>query len=412
MSSDSAVGRAATSTGCPAHAGRTPLYGPEFTEEPQRVYAQLRHHGSVAPVELAPGVSATLVIGYDTALEVLRNPATFSKDPSSWQRAVPPSSPVLPIMGYRPNCQFGDGNEHARLREAITDSLGRVNPNALREHVEHTAQALINDFGPTGEADLRAEYAELLPLRVLIQLFGCPPDDEQRILADVREIWHGPNAEEADRDLDTYLRDLVSLKRERPGLDLTSWLMAHAAHLTDEEMRHQLGLFVRVGLTAEQNLITNALRLLLCGERFAGDLTGGTLPVEDALDEVLWTEPPLANYAMTYPTRDVDLARVRLVRDQPVVISLVAANTDAKSASACTVGNRAHLAFGAGPHSCPAQRLARLIASVALEQLLDRLPEMRLAQPADQLTWHAGPFQRALTALPVRFPPVAAIPLA
>ncbi len=59
------------------------------------------------------------------------------------------------------------------------------------------------------------------------------------------------------------------------------------------------------GTEPQQNLIAGALRLLLSDDRFAGTLSGGSLPVEDALDEVLWTDPPMANYAVHYPVRDV-----------------------------------------------------------------------------------------------------------
>jgi cytochrome P450 len=399
---------AVPSPGWPAH-DTVPLHGPEFAENPGRVYAELRRHGPAAPVELAPGVSAMLVTAYDTALDVLRSPATFSKDSRRWQKKVPADSPVLPMMGYRPNCQFSDGEQHARLRGAVTDSLSSINPNALRDLVEHSADTLINDFAPNGEADLLSEYAGLLPQLVFTWLFGCPPDYGQRLLADMRRIFDASDAADADSantDLAECLRELVDLKRTRPGADVTSWLMAHPAQLNDEEMLHQLFVLLGSGIEAEQNLIANALRLLLSDDRFAGDLSGGTLPVEDALDEVLWTDPPVANFAITYPTRDVDIAGIELPQDEPVVISLAAANTDPKWTSAPTAGNRAHLAFGAGPHTCPAQRPARLIASVAIEKLLDRLPDMRLARGADRLEWRPGPFHRALTALPVCFPPV------
>ncbi|MEV5839897.1 cytochrome P450, partial [Nocardia sp. NPDC052112] len=70
-------------------------------------------------------------------------------------------------------------------------------------------------------------------------------------------------------------------------------------------------------------------------------------------------------------------------------------------------GNRSHLAWGIGPHACPAQSLAYLIAKDAIDQLLDALPEIRLAIPADEAAWRPGPFHRSLVALPVTFPPSA-----
>ncbi len=130
------------------------------------------------------------------------------------------------------------------------------------------------------------------------------------------------------------------------------------------------------------------------------------MPVEDALDEVLWLDPPMANYGVHYPVHDLDFGGVRLREGEPVVISYAAANNDPGLVAEQRGGNRAHLAWSAGPHTCPAKDSARLIAAVAVEKLLDRVPDLELAVPADRLVWRPGPFHRALTALPVRFPPV------
>jgi hypothetical protein len=128
------------------------------------------------------------------------------------------------------------------------------------------------------------------------------------------------------------------------------------------------------------------------------------MSVEDALDEVLWTDPPLANFGVTYPVEPLDFHGVKLPADQPVVISFAAANNDPSTLADQRAGNRAHLAWGIGPHTCPAQGQARIIATVAIEKLLDGLPDMELAVPAEDLTWRPGFIQRALSSLPVRFP--------
>ncbi|WFB06987.1 cytochrome P450 [Streptomyces sp. LX-29] len=403
--------------GCPAHAGGpghagagVPIYGPDFAADPHSVYARLRQYGQVVPVELAPGVQANLVLGYQAALEVLRSPEKFGKDARRWKALadgrVPPDSPVVPMMHYRPNCLFSDGEAHRRLRSAVTDSMERVDPNAMRGYVEHAADTLIDRFATTGQADLLGEYAKILPLLVFNQVFGCPPALGERLVEGMSGIFDGVDAERANALLTETLLELVALKRRHPGPDIISWMMAHPVRLSDEEMIHQLVVLMGAGTQPQQNLIANALRLLLSDERFAGDLAGGSLPVDDALDEVLWLDPPMANYAVHYPLHDMDFAGVRLREGEPVVVSLAAANNDPVLASDHRTGNRAHLAWSAGPHVCPAKDSARLAAGIAVEKLLDRIPDMELAVPADQLQWRPGPFHRAMTALPVRFPPV------
>ncbi|MFK0251251.1 cytochrome P450 [Amycolatopsis azurea] len=395
--------------GCPAHATRTPLYDEEFAANPAGVYARMRReHGHVAPVELAPGVNASLVLSYEAALDVLRSPQTYPRDPRRWQANQPPDNPVMPMMGYRPNCLFTDGAVHARYRSAVTDSISRVNPHALLGYVEKAARELIAKFSRNGRADLLTEYAGTLSLQVFNHLFGCPPELGERLTAGMRGIFDMVDPERANAELTAAMLDLLALKRRQPSQDVPSWMMAHPSRLTDEEMLHQLVLLMGAGTEPQQNLIANGLRLLLVDERFAGDLAGGSLHVEDALEEILWSDPPMANYSAGYPYPAADLMGTRLPADEPVVISFAAANTDPELGDAQRAGNRAHVAWSAGVHSCPAQGPARLIATTAIETLLDALPDVRLAVPDAELRWRPGPFHRALAGLPVLFTPVVA----
>jgi len=388
----------------PAKGGRIPIYGPEFAADPQRVYAELRSYGPVAPVELSPGVPGMLVTGYEAALEVLRDPGRFPRDARRWQEGIPADCPILPIMAYRPTCNLTDDPLRSRLRDAVTDSLDRVDQNVLRDFVERSADELIGRIGPKGEADLLADYAVILPLLVFNLLCGCPAELGDRMVAAIREVLKWENSEEANMNLALAVLELMALKRENPGPNVTTWLMDHPAELTDEEVAHQLVMLVGAGSELAQNLIANTLRLLLSDERFAGDLSGGNLTVEDALDEVLWVDPPLANFGVSYPVEPTSFHGVELPADQPVVISFAAANNDPSTLTEHRAGNRAHLSWGVGPHTCPAQGHARVLATVAIEKLLDALPDMELAVPVDELVWRPGFIKRALSSLPVRFP--------
>ncbi len=397
--------------GCPAHQGSIPLYTPEFAADPEAFYEELRRNGPAAPVEVAPGVDAMLVTGYAAALRVLQTPDLFAKDSRRWRALnegrVPEDSPVLPMMAYRPNCLFTDGAEHLRLRQAVTDSLAQVDPHQLSRQVERVAGYLIDQFSSRGEVDLLNDYAKVLPLLVFNQLFGCPGEIGDKILYGMSAIFDGVDTENANAQLTEGLMTLISHKRARPGNDVTSWLIAHGAGLNDEEMVHQLVMLMGAGTEPQRNLIANSLRLLLADDKYAAQGFGAGLLVEDALDDVLWNTPPIANYSPHYPVQDVDLDGVRVAAGDPVLISFAAANTDpAMDSSRQMLSKRAHLAWGAGPHVCPAKDPARLIAMTAIEKLLNRLPDVELAVPAGHLAWRSGPFHRALESLPARFAPV------
>ncbi len=411
--------------GCPAHTGgpahggpvggrgaAVPLYGADFAADPHAFYARLRAMGPIAPVELSPGVGAYLVTSYTLALEVQRDTERFAKDPRNWRALnegeVPQDCPVLPMLMYRPNALFTDGEEHARFRGAINDSLGRVDVHALSEFVERSADMLIDAFAGRGEADLLSEYAAIIPLLVFNQLFGSPPEKGRELVRTVTALFDvGPESARANDQMLGYMADLVAVKRREPGPDVTSWMIAHPSRLTDEELIEQMGLLLAAGTEPQLNLIANALRLLLSDDRFAGELSGGSLPVQDALDEVLWSDPPMANFGTRFVRYDVEVGGVRLRRGDAVLTSYAAANTDPQLTSGGRLGNRAHLAWSVGSHRCPAESPSRVIASVAIEKLLDRLPDVELAVPAERLAWRTGPFHRALVALPVRFPVVA-----
>ncbi|MFJ6934896.1 cytochrome P450 [Streptomyces sp. NPDC101132] len=397
--------------GCPAHTpgGRVPLYGPEFAADPQAYYDYLRHYGPTAPVELAPGVEATLVTDYPTALHLLQDNGSFRKDARRWRAfnegLVPPDSPVAPLLAYRPNCMFSDGAEHLRLRQAITDSMARVDMNRLSRSTEQISDYLISQFGARGSADLLGDYARQLPLFVFNQLFGCPADVGDRVLFGISGMFDGVNAEKATEVLFQAVHELVALKRARPGEDVTSWLMQHQARLTDEEMVHQLALLLGAGAEPLRNLIGNTLHRLLTDDRYAD---GGGL-IGEALDDTLWDNPPMANYAPHYPAADMEFGGRQVRAGDLMLVSFAAANTGPALAASRQAGsNRSHLAWSAGPHGCPSKDPARHITVTAVEHLFNRLPDVQLAVPEDSLVWRPGPFNRALAALPARFTPVSA----
>ncbi|MEU1980644.1 cytochrome P450 [Nocardia sp. NPDC019395] len=398
-------GRAKTSSG-PGDEHRIALYTPEFAAHPHRAYREMReHYGSLVPVELAPGVPATLVIGYRTALRILNDPDRFPADPRAWEQTVAEDCPVLPVLQWRPNAPRSAGREHARYRGATTAALDGVDLHAARRTVEQFAVPLINKFCSSGSADLVREYAFPLTFEVINAMLGCPPEISERAAAATAAIFDGVHAEEGNRMFGEAVHDLVDSKRSAPGDDITTRLLHDPAGFDEAEMLHQVIALYGVGMGPMQSLIINALRLMLTDNRFADDMLGGAVSTRDALDDVLFDDPPLPNASVTYPRQPVLIENAWLPAHQPVVISLAGCNNDPEIRTGNHTGNRAHLAWGAGPHACPAQHTAYVVAQEAIDQLLDALPEIRLAIPGEELAWRPGPLHRTLATLPVTFPP-------
>lgn len=399
----------------PSAPARCPMHGADFAADPQGSYDKLRAHGPAAPVELAPGVDATLVVQHEMALRVLQNTTLFARDSRRWaalnEGRISLDSPVLPMMAYRPNVLFTDGAVHLRLRKAVTESLAKLNISRIRRDVEPIADYLIDQFSERGRADLLNDYAKLIPLLLFNKMFGCPADIGDRLNTGMSAMFDGQDdAIKGIEIVATCLQELITLKRREPGDDVTSWLIQHSAGLNDEELRDQLIVLMGAGLEPQRNLIASSLLLLLSdgpSERGSGML------VEEAIDHVLWNNPPIANYATHYPLQDVDLGGVPVDANTPVVISFAAANSDPALNEARQMASKgAHLAFGAGPHACPAKDPALVIALTAIEKILNALPDLTLSVPQDSLLWRPGPFHRALVSLPVRFSPTPATRIA
>ncbi len=387
------------------------LHGPAFAADPHGHYELLRQYGPVAPVEIAPGVEALLVTDYQAALDVLRDPDTFSKDPRAWQQTVPADSPVLPALAWRPTALFSDGEVHDRYRQVITDSLALIEPHTLQARVTEVAHQLIDRFEGAGSADLIAEYARRLPLFVFNTWFGVPQEDSDRLVAGIAGMMESAGgATAAYADLVSVVTEMVAERRTRPTRDLASWFLNHPAGLDNDEVVRQITLTMITGHEPTTNLIGNALLRVLTDARYAGSLFGGVMTAHEAINEVLWHEPPLSNLSAHYPRYDITLHGTEIAAGSLVMVSYAAVNSQAappaEDGGQPRSGENAHLAWAAGPHACPARQPALLIAITAVEQLTSRLGDLELALPQSELLWRPGPFHRALVHLPVRFAPV------
>ncbi|MET7637384.1 cytochrome P450 [Streptomyces sp. NPDC005438] len=390
------------------------LHGPEFAKDPHAVYARLREYGALAPVEISPGVGAMLVTDYRAALDLLNDPVTWSKDSREWQKTVPGDSPVLPMLGWRPNMLFNDGETHSRYRRAIVDSLDMVEPHELRSTVVQLADTLIARFAADGTVDLIGQYARVLPLLIFNRLFGMPDSYSDRLVNSLAMMMESDptHAAEGNAAFESYIGELIGSKKQQRGHDLTSWLMDHPSGLADEEIVHQIVLTMGAGHEPTTNLIGNALARMLSDDRYYSTLSGGALTPRDAIHDVLQNEPPMSNYSAHYPRRDVFFHGTWVRTGQLVLVSYAAANAQfgrqlpGTGGGAYASGGGSHLAWSAGPHSCPAKQPGLLIAMTAIERLTAWLSDIELTVTHDQLAWRQGPFHRALTELPARFTPL------
>lgn len=394
-----------------------PLFGARFRGEPASLYRELRReHGEVVPVLLDGDVPAWLVLGYRELHQVTSDPELFSRDSARWNQwpRIPADWPLLPVISPEQPSVLGTVGERHRQRAAlIEEALEAVEPLELRGHVERFADELIDGVCGVGAADLVGQFAAPLPVRVLAHLFGFREEHGPGLVAALNDILDGQDrAMAAEGYLRTAMARLVAERRQQPGDDVVSRLLANARayEVTVEEVTHDVMVMLAVGHQPTADWIGNSLRLMLTDQRFAASLFGGRSSVAEAMNEVLWEDTPIQNMAGRWTARDTRLGGRVLRAGDLVILGLQGANSDPRvrtHGSALTGGNNAHFSFGHGDHRCPfpAQETAEVIARTGIEVVLDRLPDLDLAIPPTSLTRRASPWLRGLVELPVRFTP-------
>lgn len=403
--------------GCPAHGlgpgGLHRLYGPEAADL-GALYEKLRaEHGTVAPVLLHDDVPMWVVLGHTENLHMVRTPSQFCRDSRMWtpllEGMVKPDHPLMPHIAWQPIASHAEGDEHLRLRGAVTGAMSTIDHRGIRRHINRYTQILVNGFCETGRAELVGQFAEHLPMAVLCEILGMPDEYNERMVEAARDALKGTETAIASHQ---YVMDalgrLTTRRRARPEEDFTSHLITHPAGLTDDEVREHLRLVLFAAYEATTNLLANALRMVLTDPRFRAQLNGGQMTVPEAVEQSLWDEPPFSTVFAYFAKQDTELGGQRIRKGDGLLFAPAPGNVDPRvrpDLKANMMGNRSHLAFGGGPHECPGQDIGRAIADTGVDALLMRLPDIELDCDEDELSWTASIASRHLVELPSQFAP-------
>ncbi|GGU97338.1 cytochrome P450 [Actinomadura cremea] len=382
--------------------------------DPAEFYRWLhREHGPVVPVLLDGDVPAWFVIGYRELHQITADDGRFARDCRRWNawHRVPDDWPLMPYVGWTPSVMFAEGDAHRRRAGAIGDALGAVDPPVLAGLCARECDALVTEFVGDGKADLVEQYSHRVPLRIIARLFGLAGDEIPELVRDVAESLDvGDRAARAHERIHARMRGLVEARGRCPAQDVPSVLLGHAAGLTPDEITIDLLVVMAAAQQPTGNWIANALRLILEDDQLNASVQGGRLSVDQALRRVLWDDTPTQNFIGRWAVQGCDLSGHRISAGDLMVMGLAAANRDPRARSAGghrDAATRAYMSFGHGEHGCPypGPRLALMIARTAIEVLLDRLPDVALAVPADELEWRPSFWMRGLHDLPVTFDP-------
>ncbi|HZU56431.1 MAG TPA: cytochrome P450 [Actinocrinis sp.] len=390
-----------------------PLPGSSY-RGPAPQYAKMRARCPVTRVPSDGGADTWVVTGYEQA-------RALSADPRLSRAAAcaPGAAHVGGTMFTPPDMIISlDDPEHARLRKLVVRAFTARRVEELRPRVQQMSDTLLDAVAAGGApADLVESYTLPLPSAVIGELLGVPSED----LADFAR-WarafatvggDGQAAQEGLAKLSEYIVGLIARKRAEPGQDMLSALIA----ARDQQDRLSEAELVTFGFTligagfdtTASHLANSVLTLVADHPQWWRWLAEDRSRVPAAVEELLRAVNLFATDTTGFPrvaTADIEVAGETIREGEPVMIVLSAANRDPAvfddpdRLDLARTPNP-HIAFGHGIHHCLGMQLARIELQIALDGLLRRFPDLRLAVPESELEWHTGEVNHTLVALPV-----------
>lgn len=367
-------------------------------------YTPLRDAAARCPVVTAPNGSVVITGAQHVA-------AVF-KDSGAFRSELRP-----PKEGTQPSLVHLDGDEHTRMRKLVVKAF---TPRAVKnvEAPTHAiAHELIDGFVTRGTADMCTEFAFLLPAMVIAELVGIPGGDRSQFVqwADDAITAAGPNSSgyaATDPELRSYVLRIIDQRRETPGEDLLSQLIGvHDGEdrLSTDELVSLVRMLILAGTDTTANLIGSMLHQLLSDRSRWERLRSDRTLIPNVVEETLRYDPPLY-WVPRKAAADVEIAGTQIPRGTLVCNAVGHANRDLEGLDRPyewdmdrpAERNRTHQTFGFGEHFCIGSSLARLEATVVLEVLLDRLPDISLA---DEYAYqpHGPLMMRGVKSMPVTF---------
>jgi cytochrome P450 len=262
--------------------------------------------------------------------------------------------------------------------------------------------------------DLIDHFAYPLPLTVICELLGIPPEDRDDFRGWTAVIVAGAagdvNPIPAMLEMSRYIRRLIVAKRAAPDEALLSGLIEATdagERLTEDELTSMVFLLLLAGHETTVNLIGNGLFLLLQRPDEAAALRADPQLTPAAIEEFLRYESPVKTSTMRRAVQEVTYDGVTIPEGAVVLVALGSANRDGDAFPGADKlelrrADGPSLAFGHGIHYCLGAPLARLEGQIAIDALLARFPGLSAAEPLDSLPWITGVLIRGLTRLPAR----------
>ncbi|MGW5788653.1 cytochrome P450 [Streptomyces sp. NPDC003757] len=394
----------------------------EFAANPYPVYRMMRES---APLVRHEATQSWIVSRYEDVERVFKDRAgQFTTENYDWQ--------LEPVHG-RTILQLS-GREHAVRRALVAPAFrGADLQERFLPVIERNSRELIDAFGHTGRADLVADYATRFPVNVIADMLGLDKADHDRfhgwytsVIAFLSNLSGDPAVAAAGARTRTefaeYMIPVIRERREKPGDDLLSTLCAaevDGVRMSDDDIKAFCSLLLTAGGETTDKAIAGIFANLLAHPEQLAAVREDRSLIPRAFAETLRYTPPV-HMIMRQAATDVTLSGGTIPAGATVTCLIGAANRDESryrdpdrfdimrdDLTTTTAFSAAadHLAFALGRHFCVGALLAKAEVETGVGQLLDALPDLRIADGADVV--ELGVFTRGPQSLPVRFTPAA-----
>lgn len=400
------------------NSGFMPLMRNGFDPVPD--LAARREGEPVSKLEFPFGISAWLVSGYAETKAVLGSVDGFSNDFANLTAATGGQAGEDQDPG---GLGFSDPPKHTRLRKMLTPEftmrrLQRLAPRIeaiVNERIDALEQAHATAGGPVDLADL---FATPVPSLVISELLDVPVTDRDaftKLSADRFDMFGGAMAGlDAMSESLVFMTELVAAQRKNPGDGLLGMLIREQGdEITDRELAGLADGLLVGGHETTASMIALGALILLQNKDYA-DLvrTADNKVMVNVVEEMLRYLTVVQVSFPRFAKKDITIAGVQIKAGEMVLCSLSSANRDPLLSAQDSTGESLdifvpqrpvtqHYAFGYGFHRCVGAELARMELRIAYPKLLQRLPDLRLAIPNEDINFRQLSIVYGLEELPV-----------
>jgi hypothetical protein len=378
------------------------VFSDEVLQDPYPTYARMHAEGPLHYVDVDNKWAVWSIFSHAECSSIAKDPRLSAKRAKQMLLSLPLSrqaefSELARMLSLW--LIFMDPPEHTRLRKLLNKGFSAAALEGLRPQVEAIVDQMLKPFQRGSEIDLMREFANPMPVRIILEMLGIPQDlrdtfvDWSKAIAAFRgnpnrTVEEAAAAQNALIELTEFFRKTVAERRRNKGNDLISLLIdieEEGEVLTEEELYAQCIALLFAGHETTRNLIGNGMYTLLRHPEETDELREKPEMIRQAVEEILRYESPV-QFTARVLKEDIEVCGQRIPKKWTILCMLGAANRDPKKFNEpnrlnLKRLNNEHLAFSAGPHFCIGAQLARLEGQVALLNLVQRFPEMKLVGP-------------------------------